>query len=382
MDLIFKDILTALAVVVNGIPQALLALTYGFAAFPTAIAFIVGIIGSLYFNSVATISFQAETITLAGTMGTNIKERLSLIFWGAIFLLIPSLLGLNEAIVQGIGPVVMFSMMSGVGIMLAYVAVKLFKAEPFSGAISMLSGLLVWFITKDLAWTIIVSVACSTIFFNLLKIESFKSFLEKTFRTEIDNAPTKIDKTNERFKFGNIEWKFWKNKRILIGALAIACLNIGANISFGKITGNIAGVDTNIDHLAIYSSIADAGSALFGGGPVEAIISGTATAPHAVLASVIMMGIMAVILLLKLLPVIGKYVHRSSIAGFLFVLGAFVTFATNIQMALAEAPAFAGPYGFGPWGMVIGATVLVTAKWNPFFGLLAGMGVRLVFRLL
>ena len=55
----FTDLLTALAVVINGIPQGILALSFGFAAFPTAIAFLVGIAGSLAFNSVATISFQA-----------------------------------------------------------------------------------------------------------------------------------------------------------------------------------------------------------------------------------------------------------------------------------------------------------------------------------
>ncbi len=365
-----KDLLTALAVVINGIPQGLLALNFGFAAMPTAIAFIVGIIGSIVFKSVATISFQAETITLAGTMGKNIKERLSLIFWGAVFLLIPSLLGLNEVIVKAIGNVIMFSMMAGVGIMLAYVSIELFESEKWSGAVSLAAGLGVWFITKDLAWTIIISVIISTVFYNILK---------HVVKKQLDTPVIHLE--NEKFHFGNIEWKFWTNRNILFGSFAIACLNIGANISFGKITGSIAGVDTNIDHLAIYSSLADIGSSIFGGGPVESIISGTATAPHPLLSSVLMMGIMAAILLLKLLPVIGKIVHKSSISGFLFVLGAFITFATNIQGAITTAPEFAGPFGFSPWGMVIGATVLVSAKWNPFFGLVAGVIVRLIFRI-
>ncbi|MGI6789731.1 NCS2 family permease [Aminobacterium sp. EBM-42] len=362
------NILTALAVVVNGIPQGLLALSFGFAAFPTAIAFIIGIAGSLAFNSVATISFQAETITLAGTMGRNVRERLSLVFWGAAFLFIPSVFGLNEAIVAFIGPTIVTSMMAGVGIMLAYVAIELFNAERWSGTASMISGLAVWLVTKDLAWTIIISVLVSTAVYNYLRV-SKKVAIEET----------KIDLSRERFNFGDIEWRFWKNPRIFVGALALACLNIGANISFGKITGSIAGAETNIDHLAIYSSLADMGSSLFGGGPVEAIISGTATAPKPILASVLMMGIMAVILLMKLLPIIGQYVHRSSIAGFLFILGTFVTFATNIQGAIASAPEFAGPYGFGPWGMVIGATTLVSARWNPFFGLLAGLAIKFYF---
>jgi AGZA family xanthine/uracil permease-like MFS transporter len=123
-------------------------------------------------------------------------------------------------------------------------------------------------------------------------------------------------------------------------------------------------------------------SSFFGGGPVESIISGTATAPNALISSVLMMGIMALILLLKLLPVIGRFVHKSSIAGFLFVLGAFVTFAGNIADALASAGAApAGPFGFAPQGMVIGAVVVVTAKFNPFFGMIAGVIVKLVFGL-
>lgn len=88
---------------------------------------------------------------------------------------------------------------------------------------------------------------------------------------------------------------------------------------------------------------------------------------------------MAVILLLKLLPVIGRFVHKSSITGFLFVLGAFVTFATNIADALAQGGAFKGPYGFGPMGMIIGATVLVTARFNPFYGMIAGIIVKATF---
>lgn len=369
-----QNILTALAVVVNGIPQGLLALTYGFAAFPTAIAFAVGIAGSLAFSSVATISFQAETIALAGSMGKDRSERVSLVFWGAFLLLIPSVLGLNEAIVNAIGPVIVTSMMAGVGILLATVAIDLLKSEWISGTVSMVAGLIVWFITRDLAWTIIVSVALATIAYNIVRRSpALMGKHHKNFE-----VPT-VDKEAERFRIGPIQWKFWKNRRVVVGALAIACLNIGANISFGKITGSIAGAAVNIDHLAIYSSLADMGSSLFGGGPVEAIISGTATAPAPVLSSVIMMGIMAVILLLKLLPVIGRYVHRSSIAGFLFVLGAFVTFATNMQGAIAQAGPVDGPFGFGPMGMVIGATVLVTARFNPFFGLVAGVIVRLVF---
>ena len=78
-----------------------------------------------------------------------------------------------------------------------------------------------------------------------------------------------------------------------------------------------------------------------------------------------MMLMMAAILFLKLLPVMGRYLHSSSIAGFLFVLGVFVTFISNIQAAIASAPAAQGPFGFVPVGHGDSATVIATARWNP-----------------
>ena len=370
MESYLTDLMTALVVIMNGVPQGLLALSFGFAAFPTAIAFLIGAAGSTAFNSVATISFQAETITVAAKMGENMKERLSLVFWGAAFLLVPSILGLNETIVSLVGPVIVNSMMAGVGIMLAYVSISMYEGEKISGAVAMVSALAVWFLTLDLVKTILISVIASTIVYN---------FLKRTGRIAAEDISHNEDR--EKLTTGNIYWKVWEHPRVLVGALALSCLNIGANISFGKITGSIAGANTNKDHLAIYSSLADMASSFFGGGPVESIISGTATAPHPVLSSVMMMLIMAAILLLKLLPVIGRYVHSSSNAGFLFVLGVFVTFTSNIQGAIAAAPAANGPFGFSPWGMVIGATTIISARWNPFYGLLAGVAIKLVFGL-
>ncbi len=78
-----KDLLAALSVILNGLPQGLLALSFGFATVPTALAFLTGAVGNTIVGSVAPISFQAETITLAGTMGKNMRERLSMIFIGA-----------------------------------------------------------------------------------------------------------------------------------------------------------------------------------------------------------------------------------------------------------------------------------------------------------
>ena len=42
-----NDVLAALGVVLNGIPQALLAATYGFASIPTAFGLIIGAVACL-----------------------------------------------------------------------------------------------------------------------------------------------------------------------------------------------------------------------------------------------------------------------------------------------------------------------------------------------
>ena len=84
MNAIMTDLMAVIGVVLNGLPQGLLALAYGFASVPTALAFFVGAIGNTVTQSVAPISFQAETIVLAGTMGKNMRERLSMVFFAGV----------------------------------------------------------------------------------------------------------------------------------------------------------------------------------------------------------------------------------------------------------------------------------------------------------
>lgn len=52
-----KDSLVALGVILNGLPQGLLALSFGFASVPMAFAFIVGAIGCSVLGVVAPVSF-------------------------------------------------------------------------------------------------------------------------------------------------------------------------------------------------------------------------------------------------------------------------------------------------------------------------------------
>ncbi|KUK31379.1 MAG: Xanthine/uracil permease family protein [Thermoanaerobacterales bacterium 50_218] len=86
------------------------------------------------------------------------------------------------------------------------------------------------------------------------------------------------------------------------------------------------------------------------------------------------MGLMAVILLAKLLPKIGKYVPSESIAGFLLVLGAIVTVPINASLALAS--------GAGSADTIIGGvTMTVTAITDPFSGMISGLIIKLLLNI-
>ncbi|MEN6461135.1 MAG: NCS2 family permease [Syntrophomonas sp.] len=355
MGISIQDILAAIGVVINGLPQGLLALTFGFASVPTAIGFIIGALGCGILGVVAPISFQAETITLAGTLGRDIRERISIIFIEGAILLVVGLLGLFTVMVNFIGPVISNAMMAGVGIILARVAVNMVKNNWRIGTISIVTALLTYYATPNpgnkLVYTIVFSVIISTIAAILMKQKN--NF--------------EIDELREKF----ILQKPIINANVIRGALALVTLNIGANIAFGNITAQtIAKAPINLDHLTIISSLADMGSSIFGGAPVESIISATGAAPHPITSAVLMMSIMAIILLLKLLPKIGRYVPSESIAGFLFVLGAIVTVPTNIGLALTDANAVST--------VVAGVTMTVTAIIEPFSGMMSGIIIQLL----
>ena len=347
---ILTDIMAIIGVILNGLPQGLLALSFGFASIPTALAFFVGAFGNVLTQSVAPISFQAETITYAGTAGDNKTERISMIFIGAVIMAIIGAFGLLTKIVDFIGNDIASGMMAGVGLILTKLAVDMAKSDKLNGIVSIVTALLTYYFTKDnpntLVYTIVFSVIASCIF-------NYFFNKEKSHIT-IDEDKIKLQKLSV-------------TPKILMGALAMVCLNIGSNISFGSITASMAkDASFNVDHLTVISSLADMVSSIFGGAPVESIISATANAPHAVWAGIAMMALMGVILITGILPKLSKYVPSSSIAGFLLVLGVFKTFIINAPTALSTAPS-------------VGGTALVaTAIANPFVGMLLAVIVRLL----
>lgn len=351
----FQDILAAIAVVVNGLPQALLALTYGFGVFPTALGFLVGSIGMLLTNQIAPISFQAEAIVLAGKMGEDRNERLNIVFFTGIVMSIIGLLGFLQPTIDFIGPAILNGMMAGVGITLAKVSIDMFKSNSMVTIVSISVALLTYFLSNNnLVYTIVASVFISSLAWIVINRNKNKTDVEDT------------DLSNEQFK----PLKLNLNLKILRKVLALTTLQIGGNIAYSSVTGSLADTTVNIDYITLYSGLADSVSAFFGGGPVEAIISGTAVAPNPKISGLIMMLLMAALLLTKILPKIAKYVPNESIAGFLFILGSIVVFPNNILLGIESNPITAS------------VTTIVTAGSDPFLGMIAGIIVRFLVKVL
>lgn len=350
-----QDILAAIGVVINGIPQGILALSFGFAAFPTGLGFAFSAIANAVTGSVAPVSFQVETITVAGTMGDNKRERVSLIFYAAIIMTIIGLFGLMDKLVSFVGVEITSGMMAGVGLILAKAAIDMARSNRGVGIISFFTALIVYIFTHDLVYTIVASVGLATFYSSFYK--------KQTFDLVGDVAENKLSFVKPL----GLNWK------ILRGALALACLNIGSNISFGMITGSMTGSDTNpvdVDVLTVVSSVADFITSLFGGAPLESIISATGSAPNPVFSGVLMMTLMALLLFFGVLPKLGKFVPMESIAGFLFVLGAIVTVPSNFSSGSDIDP------------MTTGITMIVSYFFDPFFGMLAGVVVKFLLPLL
>lgn len=343
-----NDVLAAIGVVINGVPQGILALSLGFAAFPTALAFGFSAIANAITGSVAPVSFQVESITVARAMGKDKRERISIILFAAVIMVIIGSFGWMNALVSFMGEDITAGMMAGVGIILARAAIQMTRSNADVGWISMVVAILVYVFTKDLVYTILLSVVVSTIY--------SMGYKKAVIELPADVGEQKLSLVKPVF-----------SAKILRGALALACLNIGSNISFGMITGSMTGSEVNpvnINVLTVISSVADMISSAFGGAPLESIISATGSAPHPVFSGVLMMVIMGVILATGILPRMGRHVPTESIAGFLFVLGTFVTVSGNVQTAVVDQP-------------VVGSvTMVVTALFDPFFGMLAGLIIK------
>lgn len=362
-------ILAVVAVIINGVPQLLYAEARGFALKPAGFAYLIGAFGNLFTGSVTPISAQAETITVA-SIKKDLRNNVSSIVLAAALMMLLSIFGGVTKISEFAGVAVVSGMMSGVGLILAGVSWDMFNQEKRTTLISIVSAVLAYAIflnsPNKVVWTIFLSVVISTADFLLLQ------------KRRVDLSAT-MEEGREQRQMSN-EWRFWKraywsdfkfirptfNAAVVMGALSLVMLNIGANISFGGITASIAGTTQNFDHLSLINALADFPSALFGGPPIEAIISGTAGAPWPVWCGIVFMFVTGILVLVGLIGRLGRYLPSQSISGFLLVIGFVLTFAPNLSAVTGSEHSMSGYIALG---------VTAWSK-NPFLGMVAGVAVR------
>ena len=348
-------------VAINGLTQLSYAYSMGFKLKPTGIAYIVAAVIGGITSSVTPLSGQAAMLTISGKM-LNISERVGALILSSVAMILLGAFGAITLTVEFAGPAVIMGMMAGVGLILAEVGgVSMFKSDKRVGIISIATALLIWGLTRDLVYTVAASVTLSTLDY---------LFIQKK-RVDMQND----DQQTEGYKFWTKEywqtddWKLIKptfNMTSIIGSLSLLCLGIGVTSSFGNINANISGVYQNLDHLTLLTGIADLPGIIFGGAPLEAIISGTAAAPWPVAGAITMMLLLGALLILGTVIKICKYIPMESIAGFLLVIGMFSTFLPNIANAFATG-------NTSQASVAMGVTMITK---NPFIGMVCGILVR------
>jgi len=370
VNYIIPFVLGVVFVGINGLTQLVFAQTQGFKLKPASIGLIIAAIFSGILGLVTPITGQSAMIALAGKTDER-DQRVAALLLSSILMAVLGLTGAISAAVEFAGPAIMAGMMAGVGLMLTGVGVDFItdkqKGNLEVGVVSLTSAFAIyfWFFGDPnvLVYTVAGSVFLSTVYYLIFQRK----------RIEVDLEIPEGETENGRFwtkeYWQTDDWKIVKPKftfKAILAALALICLGVGITTSFGAINAGMAGVEQNFDHLTLVSGIAGFASELFGGMPLETIISGTAAAPWPVLGNVAVLVLLAVLLILGVVTKISKYMPTQSIAGFLVIIGIFSTFLPQMRNA-----------GFVSDIPVAGVTMAVTKITNnPFIGVLAGLATR------
>jgi len=384
----FEDVIASLSMLADVVGEGLVGISLGWAAKPTGIGFIVGLIVLIAFRSVAPVSFEVESLTIVSRIAKrNLPIMIYIVIIAGIVGAIMGALGVYGTIVEFIGPAIQFGMMSGVGIILAIVAIDLIKENRVIGIVSAATAFIVFFATIEdpsaLIYSLAASVAISVAVARFVRFEPILpdparekismivpvrqlGFLFRKYQT-YEDSPSGGQKVRVIKSLTRANW-------ILItrGTLALLALRAGTSITYPAIDADLAGIEPvtgsgiNIfDATNIMAGLSGLASAFFGGAPVEPIITGTAAAPNPVFSAALMMGIAAIILLAGLIGRAARYIPVQAVTGFLLVLGALIIFPENAPAAMEEDPTIGGV-----------TTVVTAATMDPFIGMVAGLIVK------
>lgn len=345
-----KDIIAALAVILNCLPSALLAMSMGFSSLATALGFASGGIALLLSGQIAAVSFQPEALLLLSRLSDEREERLTIAIGSSCLMLLLGATKMLTRIVAFIGDGVICSLLAGMGIMVCRVALDMLAKNKLIGTISIVSAVIVYWITADLVYTVAVSCVVSVIFYRLTKAKS---------ETPVDLKETKLQLMKPKF-----------SARAIKGIFSLTALQLAAVIAYSSVNNSLAGVDKSLAGVASYLGITGIISTSLSGAPLAPIISATSSAPHPLLSGMVFMLLMAVMLFADIMPKLTKHIPQQAICGFLFVLGALVIFPGNAQQAIEFS------------SIAAGLTIAVSAFADPFLGIATGTVVFKLVQLL
>ncbi len=350
-----RDILIAALSLFDVISGAVLALSYGYLMFPSAIGYLVGAIGGMLTGAVTPVSFMYESMALSWGQSKDFRDRISMIVYASILTGLLGLFGGMQTIVGFIGKEVFLGMLAGVGLYLAKVGLDIAYQKLTVGIPCFITAIIIQLLTDDLALTVSISVS-----FGVL----LNYFFEKKFGIKEEARSYKIPAYKSWTEMVKTETKLVSlvfNRKVLIGTLALSILTIGGNIAYIAANSDLSNSPTTYNQSTVISSLADLASGLIGGANMELIITPTAAAPHPVFAGVLFMLLAAIILATGFMHKIVKWIPLSATGGYLFVIGALLILPYNAMDAFKAGNS-----------TVVGLTIAVTSLTNPFFGILAG----------
>ncbi|MCL2279551.1 MAG: xanthine/uracil permease [Oscillospiraceae bacterium] len=398
-------VLAVVFVAINGLTMLAWAAQMGYKMKPTAFAFFVGSVGNALTGNVVPLSGQSSILTVSNFV-KNTNERVAALLIAVVVMVVAGAAGWVSAIADWAGQPVLWGMMAGVGLMVSQISVDMLTQDKRTGAISFLTALVTFALTlgdpNQLVWVIAVSVTVATLDFLLLQKD--KETGKRGRRVNYANLAKSNGFTGDMDESleENRPWKkaYWQGFKMtkpkfgflaVYYSLAFICINIGTNIAFGTITAGFGPRDADgalyyplqIDTLTVINSLADIPTVLFGGMPIEAIISATAQTAWPVLAGVLMMLVLGFLCLFGLINKLVKFVPVQSLAGFLFIIGFFSTLVPQLRNVIqggTPPPHAATGYALEAEAIVSGITAMtVTAiTKNPFLGLISGVAMRYI----
>lgn len=356
----WQDISVALLSLLDVASGAVLALSFGFYLYPSALGFIVAAIGSLMTGSITPIGPQQENVVLSAGLSKEMRPRVSMILIAALLTLILGLLGLPQQIVDNIGPEIFLGMLAGVGLYLTKVGIDLAREDLTIGIPTSVLAVLVLIWTNSLVYAITASVPLGI----LMQWVLIRTGRRKIKEITIPHYATWLEgiKTEFRLIKPTFSWP------ILIGALALATLTLGGNIAYTGVNLSLADNPAQTyNQVTVISGLADFASSSFGGAGMEVLVSGTAATPNPVLSGALMMFGGAIILLTGLIYKVAKYIPMAAMGGYLIAIGAVLVLPYNAM----DAFSLGNP-------IVVALTMAMTAFTNPFYGLVVGVLVKVM----